>query len=413
VTRKQFLQTYLVRFAVTLVLVSLLVYVFYHIFGSSSASLLRTPVRTIRDEQIVGGEAYLFRDERLLTVSGAGLVNELVDSGVKISHGVPLAEVWDGVDPLLLRATQSKLGTINRAISILEKSVDTAGTTNADVYRSDAAAAYESLCRAVREGDFAALASIEERLLVALNRYAALSGSRVELENALAALYAERDALCVGNCTTVKNEGASGYFYGRDFVDGYEQSFTKEALFSATADGFFALIETLPAEISDFAIGKTVHQYDWYFGVSFAPTAAGLFSEGERYTFRLPENRGRELEMTCEAIRTASDGRIVAIFSSIEVPPDLLYLRLQHVEITVATSTGYYIPDSALWEIDGVIGVYIFKDSTVYFRRIDVIYRGDGYCIAAEQGDRGADYLSANDILVTSGRGLYHGKEYK
>ena len=412
-TRKQFLQTYFVRFAVTLVLVSLLVYVFYHIFGSHTASLMRTPVRKIRDEQIVGGDAYLFRDERVLTVSDAGLVNELVDSGVKVSNGVALAEVWDGVDPLLLRAAQAKLDAVNRAISILEQSTDGERETNADVYRNDATRAYQEICRAVREGDFTALDATEERLLVALNRYAALSGSRAELEAALSALYAERDALCVGNRTTLTNEGASGYFYGREYVDGYEQSFTKDALFSATADGFFALIEASPAERSDMAVGKTVHQYDWYFGVTFSPTVEGLFSEGERYVFRLPENRGRELEMTCERLQVASDGRIVGIFSSIEVPPDLLFLRLQRVEITVATTTGYYVPDSALWEIDGVIGVYIFKDSTVYFRRIEVIYRGDGYCIAAEQGDRGADYLAESDILVTSGRRLYHGKEYK
>ena len=412
-TRKQFLQTYLLRFAVTLVLVSLLAYVFYHIFGSSTASLLRTPVRTIRDEQIVGGEAYLFRDERVLSISGEGLVNELVESGVKVSPGVVLAEVWDGVDPMLLDAVQTKLNSLNRVISILEKSTDGGGTTNVDACRKDAAAAYETICRAVREGDYSALDAAEEKLLVALNRYAALSGSREELEAALNVLYAERDALCVGNCTTLKNEGASGYFYGREFVDGYEGSFTRDALFSATADGFFALIETPPAQTSQMAVGKTVHQYDWYFGVAFSPEAAGIFSEGRSYTFRLPENRGREIEMTCERLQVASDGRIVGVFSSIEVPPDLLFLRLQRVEITVATTTGYYIPDSALWEKDGVIGVYIFKDSTVYFRRIEVIYRGDGYCIAAEQGDRGAEYLAESDILVTSGRRLYHGKEYK
>lgn len=412
-TRKQFLQTYLVRFAVTLMLISLLVYVFYHIFGSTTASLMRTPVRTIRDEQIVGGDAYLFRDERVLTVSGTGLVNELVESGVKVSHGVALAEVWDGVDLLLLRAAQAKLDSLNRTISILEQSTDGGGTSNADVYRNDAIRAYQAICRAVREGDFTALDATEEQLLVALNRYAALSGSRAELEEALSALYAEREALCRGNRTVLTNEGASGYFYGREYVDGYEQHFTKDALFSASADGFFALIESPPAERSDLAVGKTVHQYDWYFGVTFSPTAAGLFSEGERYVFRLPENRGRELEMTCERLQTASDGRIVGIFSSIEVPPDLLFLRLQHVEITVATTTGYYIPDSALWEKDGVVGVYIFKDSTVYFRRIDVLYRGDGYCIAAEQEDRGDGYLAESDILVTSGRKLYDGKEYK
>ena len=412
-TRKLFLQKYFVRFAVMLVLVSLLVYVFYHIVGSSSASLMRTPVRTITDEQIVSADAYLFRDERLLTVSGAGLVNELVESGVKVSHSVPLLELWDGVDPLILQAAQSRLDVINRAISVLEKSTE-GGVESADVYRTDAMQAYQTICRAVREGDFSSLDATEEKLLISLNRYAALSGSRAELDEALHALRTERSALLQGSCTTIKNEGASGYFYGRAYVDGYERYFTKEALFSADANGFFELIETAPDPYEgEFAVGKTVHGYDWYLGVAFEGSVQGLFTEGERYTFRLPENRGRELEMTCERLQTAADGRIVAIFSSIEVPPDLLYLRAQRVEITVATTTGYYIPDAALWSVNSVIGVYIFEDSTVYFRRIDVLYRGDGYCIAAEQGDRGGDYLAADDILITSGRNLYDGKVFK
>ena len=38
---------------------------------------------------------------------------------------------------------------------------------------------------------------------------------------------------------------------------------------------------------------------------------------------------------------------------------------------------------------------------------------GDGYYIVAEQGDRGDDYLALNDIIVTSGENLYHGKVYQ
>ena len=116
--------------------------------------------------------------------------------------------------------------------------------------------------------------------------------------------------------------------------------------------------------------------------------------------------------MTCQRLIGSSDGRFAAIFSTEDSPAWFSYQRIQSVEITVGSSTGYYVPDSALVQNNGGDGVYIFRDSTVYFRRIEILYRGDGYCIVAEQGERGDDYLSLYDILITSGKNLYDGKVY-
>ena len=116
--------------------------------------------------------------------------------------------------------------------------------------------------------------------------------------------------------------------------------------------------------------------------------------------------------MTCERVAVGSDGRLLAVFSTSDLPVWFSYDRVQPVEIVVGRSVGYYIPESALVTQDGAEGVYIFKDSTVYFRRIDVIYRGEGYCIAAQKGERGDNYLDLYDILITAGKNLYDGKVY-
>ena len=67
---------------------------------------------------------------------------------------------------------------------------------------------------------------------------------------------------------------------------------------------------------------------------------------------------------------------------------------------------------NAIYTVDGVEGVYIFHESTVRFRRIQVIYRGDGYCIAEESPEGEDSYLSVNDLLITEGKNLYDGKVY-
>jgi hypothetical protein len=196
-------------------------------------------------------------------------------------------------------------------------------------------------------------------------------------------------------------------------VDGYEGILNEDALAGLTADRFFELIASDPMPIEDgWAVGKMSYGYDWYFGVSFDIGENDLFRIGREYTFRLPENRGMELTMVCEQLLRHTDGRLVAVFSSSDHPTNMTYLRSQRVEITVGSAKGYYVPESALRTVDGVEGVYIFKDSTVYFRRIEVLYRGDGYCIVSEQNGR-EGYLALYDLLVTSGEDLYDGRVFQ
>ena len=50
------------------------------------------------------------------------------------------------------------------------------------------------------------------------------------------------------------------------------------------------------------------------------------------------------------------------------------------------------------------------------FRRIAVLYEGDGYLIAAgtdPDPENDVPYLSLNDLMITSGKNLYEGKVYQ
>lgn len=70
---------------------------------------------------------------------------------------------------------------------------------------------------------------------------------------------------------------------------------------------------------------------------------------------------------------------------------------------------------------DGVIGVYVFDGMTVSFRRIEVIREfDDAYLVSSDVGDASAEtgnegsaqsapYLSRNEQIITSGKGLYDG----
>ena len=307
-TRGAFLKKYLLRFTVALTLVALIVYVLYHVFGSSADSLMRTPVRRITDEQILSGQAYLFRDESVLTVDEAGLVNDLAVSGTKVSKGVSVTEIWEG-NEVWSESLQIRLDSLNRVIAVLEAGRVSADTplSKTEEYQTAILDRYLAVCQSVQADDWQALSALEDEMLIYLNRYASLTGTGDALDDALQALKEERAALLGKACVTVSNDYASGYFYDRSCVDGYEAIFSAQALEDLTAARFFEMVEAAPAQSdTGFAVGKMAYSYDWYFGVAFEAGAESWFSAGRAYTFCLPENADMNLNAGIQIIQMLS-----------------------------------------------------------------------------------------------------------
>lgn len=413
-TRKAFLKKYLLRFAVSLTLLGLIVYTVYHVFASSSESLMKTSIQYYTEYSTISGKAYLFRDEEVLTSPREGLINDLAQNGAKVSRGVAVAEVWE--TPASLREdNQIRLDDLNRLISILEASKLPAGTplSQAGSYRGEAVASYEALLTAVSNGDWSLVGELEGRFLTLLNQYTSLTDPNGGVDQTLTELKAARDALLTGTPLTLKNDNASGYYYDRGFVDGYESIFTPDALRDLSAKSFAALTQAAPVYPADgFTVGKTVYSYEWSVAIEFDTADASYLREDEVYSFRFPENRDRELTLTCTKL-IPKDGGTIAVFTSSEQLSDFTYLRVQTAIITVDTCSGYYVPDSAIYTVNGVEGVYAFRDGTAHFLPIKVLFRGDGYCIIAEEDGTEAASPVLHEILITSGRNLYDGRVYQ
>ena len=415
-SQKEFLKKYFLRFAISLSLLSLIFYTVYHVFSGSSSSLMTLPVREVTDLRLISGDAYLFRGETVLTSPSKGLVNELSRDAVKVGKGSVLAEVWNGYSDERLTASQLELDRVNALIELLEDSALPANVTlsQSGLFRTEAENTYLSLQHAKEDRDWTAIEALGDSLLISLNRYASITGGEATVEETLSGLRKTKGELLLGERVAQVTASQSGYFYGRGYVDGYETLYTPQELNSMTADRFFELIQTEPAEPgAGVVVGKLVGDYEWSLAIPFDADERAWLTAGTSYRFQFPENRNRELTLLCERLIESSDGGAIAIFTSDEIPGDFNFFRSQRVQITVGSLEGYYIPTTALREKDGTVGVFIFENSTVCFRRIEVLYQGDGYVIAAEQGDRGEDYLDRLDILITSGKNLYEGRVYK
>ena len=411
-TRLAFIKKYALKFSIVLALLGLIAYTVGHAIGSSSNGLLTTPLSRVTDKEIASLEGYLFREETVLTTESDGLICDAVADGTKVAKNQTVSRVYTTtLTSELLTVAQRRLDTLSRVIGILEASAPEKGDNmaRAEDYREEATAAYAQICRLTEAGSASGLDEIEEDLLIAFNRYLRLSGKQDSLDSVITDLKAQRDALLTGEHTDILNLAASGTYYGRGHVDGYETVFTAEALTRLTEQSFKDLKNASPSIAqAEKTVGKIVYGYSWRLALTLPDTLAETLTVGREYEVSFPDNGGRSIQMTLERL----DGTL-AVLRSDDCPQDFVYYRSQTVELTVTERVGFYIPDSALYIVNGNEGVYVFENSTAYFRRVDILYRGDGYSIVAARGDSSTSELRENDILITSGQNLYDGKVYQ
>ena len=202
-TRTGFLKKYGLRIAVTLAMLGLIVYTVAHAMGFAMGNVLTTPVRSITDTQITSAEAYLFRNEEVLTTSTTGLVDTLVENGTKVAKNISVAKVWStDASGDALASAQLRLTRINRAIRILEKAQLKPGTplSEANKYRAEYTALYREISAATNEGKLDQIPILEEKLLIALNRYVSLVGETDETKNHLQTLKDSPGGLSLHAC---------------------------------------------------------------------------------------------------------------------------------------------------------------------------------------------------------------------
>ena len=415
-TRKAFLQKYALRIAVILAMLGLIVYTVAHAMNFNMGNVLTTPVRRITDTRITPAEAYLFRKEEVLTAENAGLVDVLVENGTKVGKNVSVAKVWSvpqtGEE---LASAQLRLTRINRTIRILENSQLKPGTplSEANKYRAEYISLYRQISAAAEVGNLDRIPALEEKLLIALNRYVSLVGETDETKAHLSSLKEEKESLIGGaSSVEIKSETSSGLFYDSGYVDGLESVFTTQALENLTPDALHTLVESEPATPNGQTVGKLVYGYEWYLALELPLSVAASFRVDGEYRFSFPENNDAEATLTLTD-KVVGDDTVLAVFVCESHPNDFLFYRKQAVEITVGESEGFYIPETALVTQNGMTGVYVFEASTVRFRRADIIWRGEGYAIAALPGEGSLTALHENDVLIVSGKDLYEGKVYR
>jgi len=412
---KYYLKRTLITFLTVLLTVGIIIYIAYHIAGSFGATLQLSDAVYESVTRVLDTDGYVMRHEKVLYASHAqsGSVTPSVQDGTRLGIYDKAADIYDNTLP----DVQARIREIDEQIALLEDSrtekvsvVNTSGL-EAAIFNN-----VQDIRLMVENRSYGDATTMRSTLLVNILKRDILKGTMTDYNDQLAALQAEKRNLTLqlGACLETVYAPVSGYYYAD--TDGYESIFSADGIDSMSYESFMAMIGTDPAEAnrSTVTVGKMVTDYRWYLACPVSKKEAAELEDGRTYAITFPYNGNKVIHMKLYSVIPALPGEdAVLVFVSGTIPENFDYTRMQPVQIGTVEYTGFRVPVSAVRVIDDCEGVYVLDQVTVRFRRVNIVYEGDGYYICTGgEPDENAVYpwIQMNDVIITEGVNLYEGK---
>lgn len=375
--------TALVQIAVALGAMALVVYFGYHMLSTFSEPVATTPAYTVTHSAYTDSTAYVIRDEKPIESSlSLGFADYRVNSGERVGKGEILCDVYNASEEDI----RTHISKLDAEITLLEEVLTATATSgNIATVGDSVSKDYSSLMAAIASGDLAAAAKLSDTFRGSLTALAVFSGEADGINTRLSELKAQRANALARLGASIGNVSAPSIGYFFPDCDGYESIFTTELIKDFNAEDIYTAINATPEQT--LSVGKIVSSPKWYVAIPVTAEDVRNYSSGKSYSLTFPDNKDLSVKMSLEKLSYDESGNAVLLFSSSNPPADFLYLRAQRVRIEYRTFEGYRVPVEAVRHYDGMTGVYTLHGGYVYFRRINVLYEGEGYYIVSKYAD--------------------------
>ena len=402
--------------SLTVLAVGIMFYIGYHLTGDARGGI--DTVYAVSDTlpRTVKGDAYIIRDEYPISDSvGSGYLSPTVRDGDKVTAGGKVADVYNTSSAAL----SEKITLIEEQIAFYEKCKKTFVTVGdtTSVHR-DISESVIAIRRRIASGDVSYALKAKPTLTMSIRRLGVLTGRVKDFESQIASLNTELANVksTLGTAIGTVYAPKAGYYFST--TDGYEGKFSAKNIDSVTYSDMVNVMETADeARPQAGSAGKIVTGFKWYVACRMTSAGAANFKQGSTYSVGLSENPELPLDMRVSRVITNAAEAIV-IFECSNITDGYDYTRLQEFEAVYEETRAYKVPVSAVRVHEGMQGVFILDELKVKFRRITVIEEENGFylCYSADPSEEASDstygYLMENDVVITSGTGLYVGMTY-
>ena len=352
-------------------------------------------------------EGVILRDETVIYSSGSGVLSYEHEDGVKAGKSTVIARRYKSdSDVAYLREIEQ----LKEQIKMLESAEMLIGTDNSQLEAISAQIneSHSQMVSSIIDGNFAAASNERSKLLCAMcKREITLkeSGGYAEKKRELQNRISELEVKISGDVQEIQ-AGGTGYFVSS--IDGYEGEFGYSDVDKMTEETISKVVEKPTKAGAKNAIGKLVSDYHWRAAAVIENEKMVGIYEGGKATLRVGSGQ-RQYETTVVAVNKCGDGKSVYIFEGDNFVSNAVDSRTASFKLVVNSYGGLRVPRKALrYDENEQRGVFVLRGQTLKFKKVDVVYWGEGYVICSQEKDE--DYLKLYDKIVVEGKDLYDGK---
>lgn len=404
------------------------VYIGYHMSSSVKETVDIMYAISELIPQNVYCDGYILRDEQVIEGYVSGALTPSVRDGERVRSGNKIADVYSSSSA----ATQSKIALIEDQISFYEKCASShLSVGDTSLVDSSLSASVLAIRRYAEQGDAASALAMKTQTVLDVRRLGVLTGKITDYASVIASLNSTLATLkaSLGNVTSSVYAPYSGYYFS--VTDGYEDIFSISDIDTLTYSRFTEMVSAAEAREAsgEESLGKLVRDFRWYVACPMSTVEAASMTVGKSYSI-LMENNTSPLDMELYTV-LSNNTDAVAVFCADRIPDSFDFTRCQKTTVAVSSFTGFRIPAEAIRIHEGMEGVFVLDEVTVKFRRVSIAGEANGYFYCSlvtetldesvPQTEPAAEstetddtspyyaYLRENDIVITSGTGLYVG----
>ena len=413
------------------------IYIGYHMSSSVKEGLDIIYATSEVIPRTVSCESYILREESVISGSvTAGALTPTAHDGERVRKGSKVADIYSTASPVV----QEKISLLEDQIAFYKKCAENHISVGDTSSVNKSLSSYVlRISRDMAGGNISGALAVRNNTILDVRRLGVLTGKVTDFSTVIAALESEIASLrsSLGSVSSSVFAPESGYYFSE--IDGYEDIFAINSIDSLTYSKFNEMVNSASAVTprTDNSLGKIVQDFRWYVACRMSSTDAASFEKDKSYSVTLENNQSTPLDMTVNSVLSNGTDSVV-IFRSTRFPDGYDYTRCQEATLVKSSFTGFRIPTSALRVHEGMEGVFILDEVTVDFRRVSVVGEAGNYFLcevvteeileipedttdstaeettaATEEESRYYPYLKENDIVITSGTGLYVGMTYQ
>ena len=359
----------------------------------------------------LSADGIILRDEYLLKSPDGHAVDYLFEDGERVAKNSTVAKLYNSKSDI---ADKDIIEKLEADVELLEESAKASSDyyTNAEAITKQIISkliSYSNVC----EGQFVGDISVTKNsFLLALNKRIATLDKNVDYKTvlnetkALLNQYKQTQGVAVSSIRTSQ----AGYFVSR--IDGYENELTTSTRLDYSLSEYSALInQKVSAEVSDSAVGKIITEPHWYLAIEIPSSQVDNFYIGRVLDVDFPFSTIETVEATVsEVITEHNSDTVIVLLKSSAMSENLAVARTCTVQIKFRTITGLRLNSKAIRHNENhELGVYIISGEQIRFKKINIIYEGNGFCLT-EYNDSDPEYLQFYDEVVVEGKELYDSK---